>query len=205
MVGDYPGNQVPHLKIRVRAEQNSRYGVRETVRPAQPRRIATTQTPNVPNIQQWLGRYLASGRKLWIGATLSLLLIPIASAAHRKTPPSAPHDPGYVQALAAANRFMYAWQAGELGNGMALLSDGIRHAQTAGEIERFFSAEADRAFEIGKGSGNRGRYSFPVVLVSLKASPGSDPSAEAKLVSRRPSNIVLVKTGKNDWVVDKLP
>jgi len=100
---------------------------------------------------------------------------------------------------------MYAWQAGELGNGMALLSDGIRRAQTAGEIERFFSVETDRAFEIGKGIRNRGRYSFPVVLVSLKASSASDPAAEAKAVSRRSSNIVLVKTGNNDWVVDKLP
>ena len=100
---------------------------------------------------------------------------------------------------------MYAWQAGELGNGMALLSDSIRHAQTAGEIERFFSAETDRAFEIGKGSGNRGRYSFPVVLLSLNASARSDLPAEAKVVSRRSSNIILVRTGKNDWVVDKLP
>jgi len=100
---------------------------------------------------------------------------------------------------------MYAWQAGELGNGMALLSDGIRHTQNAGEIERFFSPEADRAFEIGKGFGNRGRYSFPVVLVSLKASPGPDTLTSAKMVSRRFSNIVLVNTGNNDWVVDKLP
>ena len=100
---------------------------------------------------------------------------------------------------------MYAWQSCELGNGMALLSDGIRHAQTPGEIERFFSADTDRAFEIAKGAGNRGRYSFPVVLVSLKASPGSDPPAGAKVVSRRSSNIILVRTGKNDWVVDKLP
>ena len=87
----------------------------------------------------------------------------------------------------------------------ALASAVSLSAQTAGEIERFFSAETDRAFEIGKGTGNRGRYSFPVALVSLKAAPGSDPPTEAKVVSRRASNIVLVKTGKNDWVVDKLP
>jgi hypothetical protein len=125
---------------------------------------------------------------------------------HRKaTPLASPSDPGYVLALAAANRFLYAWQTGDLANGMALVSDGIRHAQNAGELERFFSAETDRAFEIRTGHGHRGRYSFPVVLISLKGSPGSGPSSSPQSISRRSSDIVLVNTGKNDWAVDKLP
>ncbi len=40
-----------------------------------------------------------------------------------------------------------------------------------------------------------GRYSFPVVLVTAGGSH----------VTRRSSEIILVDTGKNDWVVDKLP
>jgi hypothetical protein len=172
--------------------------------------MVTTATSNDPDTRSRLRERPA--RRPWIGAALllfvplsALFLGPAAIAAHRKVPLQASRDPNYVLALATANRFMYAWQAGELGNGLALLSDGIRQTQNAGEIERFFSPEADRAFEIGKGSGNRGHFSFPVVLVSLKASAALEPAAAPKAVSRRFSSIVLVDSGKNDWVVDKLP
>ncbi len=63
-----------------------------------------------------------------------------------------PTDPSYVSALAAANRFMHAWQTGDLENGMILLSDSIRHSQNADKLESFFSVTAERAFEIGVGS-----------------------------------------------------
>ncbi len=104
-------------------------------------------------------------------------------------------DPGYVYALTAANHFLHAWQTGDLESGMVLLGDHVRRSQNADNLEQFFSNAKDRAFEIARGRGHRGRYSFPVVLVTAGGSH----------VTRRPSEIILVDTGKNDWVVDKLP
>jgi hypothetical protein len=106
-----------------------------------------------------------------------------------------PTDPGYVFALAAASHFLHAWQTGDMENGMVLLSDGIRHTQNADKLEQFFSTGTERAFEISRGHGHSGLYSFPVVLVTLRSSH----------VTRKASEITLVETGKNDWVVDKLP
>jgi hypothetical protein len=106
-----------------------------------------------------------------------------------------PSDPGYVFALAAANHFLHAWQTEDLESGIVLLSDRVRHSQNADQLEQFFSNGTDRAFEITRGHGHHGRYSFPVVLVTPRGSH----------VTRRFSEIILVETGKNDWVVDKLP
>jgi hypothetical protein len=98
-------------------------------------------------------------------------------------------------ALATANRFLHAWQAGDLENGMLLISDGIRQSQNADKFEQLFSTANERAFEIGTGYGHRGRYSFPVVLLAPKGAR----------VTRRSSEITVIDAGKNDWVVDKLP
>lgn len=105
-------------------------------------------------------------------------------------------DPGYVFALAAANHFLQAWQIGDLEKGMVMLSDSLRHSQDADKLEQFFSNATDRAFEITRGHGHQGRYSFPVVLLTPRGSSH---------VTRKFSEIILVETGKNDWVVDKLP
>src|SRR5882724_1276859 len=106
-----------------------------------------------------------------------------------------PTDPDYVFALATANRFLHAWQTGDLETGMVLLSDHLRHWQDPEKLEQFFSGDADRAFEITRGQGNRGRHRFATVLVM----------ADGARVRRRFSEIIVVNTGKNDWVVDKLP
>ncbi|MGA7558461.1 MAG: hypothetical protein WBW01_07735 [Terriglobales bacterium] len=108
-------------------------------------------------------------------------------------------DPGYAFALAAADHFLQAWQNGDVENGMVLVGDSVRHAQSADKLEQFFSNATDRAFEITRGHGRPGRYSFPVVLVTpLVTRRGSH-------VARRFSEITLSDAGKNDWVVDKLP
>jgi hypothetical protein len=78
---------------------------------------------------------------------------------------------------------------------MVLLGDRVRRSQDADTLEQFFSNATNRAFEIARGRGYKGRYSFPVVLVSTERSH----------VTRRSSEIILVDAGKNDWVVDKLP
>jgi hypothetical protein len=128
-----------------------------------------------------------------------LLLFPLsawaASSHHSHSGRPAPEDPGYVFALATANRFLNAWQTGDLETGTVLLSDHIRHSRNPDEIEQFFSGGADRAFEITHGKGNRGRRRFPVVLVT----------GEGRRVHRKFFEIILVNTGKNDWAVDRLP
>jgi hypothetical protein len=100
-----------------------------------------------------------------------------------------------VFALAMANRFLHAWQTDDLETGMVLLSDRVRHSQDQEKFEQFFAGSTDRAFEIARGQGNRGRYRFDVALVT----------ATGTRVRRRASQIVVVNTGKNDWVVDTLP
>lgn len=131
-------------------------------------------------------------------AICALFLLAIPGWARSHKPPrhsSAPTDAGYVSALATANRFLHAWQAGDLENGMLLISDGIRQSQNADKFEQLFSTTNERAFEIHTGYGHRGRYSFPVVLLAPKGAR----------VTRRSSEITVIDAGKNDWVVDKLP
>jgi hypothetical protein len=124
------------------------------------------------------------------------LAMPAWARSHRPPPKEAsPSDPGYLFALATANRFLHAWQAGDLANGMVLLSDGLRHSENADKLEQFFAAETERAFEIRTGRGHHGRYSFPVVLLAPRGAH----------MARRSSEMIVVNTGKNDWVVDKLP
>jgi len=138
--------------------------------------------------------------KIQFAACLFLLAVfptaPVWARSHSHSAEEGPLDPGYVFALAAANQFLHAWQTGDLEAGMVLLSDGVRHSQNADKLEQFFSNGKDRAFEITRGHGHQGRYSFPLVLVTPRGSSH---------VTRRFSEIVLVETGKNDWVVDKLP
>jgi hypothetical protein len=125
------------------------------------------------------------------------LFLPLSTLA-AKTPPPRALEPGYSVALAAADRFLQAWQSGDVENGMALLSTHARETATADVIEKFFSRSDPAAYEIGRGKLlKRGRFEFPVVLIS---GPSSNIRAR-----RRFTTLVVVDTGKNDWVVDKLP
>lgn len=90
---------------------------------------------------------------------------------------------------------MHAWQTGDLESGMVLLSDGIRRSQNADQLEEFFSSGSERTYEIARAHGHESRYVFPVVLIILRRSH----------VTRKASEIILVESSKNDWVVDKLP
>ena len=78
---------------------------------------------------------------------------------------------------------------------MILLSDRIRHSLNPDTLEQLFSNGTDRGFELSRGHGHPGRYSFPVVLVTSRSSK----------ITRKSSEIILIETGKNDWVVDRLP
>ena len=145
------------------------------------------------------GKRRRPGRRPGLASSLllfSLLASSVASThpnhSSKQAPPS---DVGYVFALATVNRFLHAWQSDDLETGMVMLSDSVRHSHTPENLEQFFSGGTGRAFEIGHGSGNHGRYSFPIVLVTTQGSRNH----------RKFSEIIVVNTGKNDWAVDKLP
>ena len=109
-----------------------------------------------------------------------------------------PLDPGYVPALAAADHFLQAWQSGDVESGTALLSSHAREAVTSEGGRSFFSQPVPGAYEIERGKLlRRGRYEFPVVLVT--------ETAKGTRARRRFSSIIVVNTGNNDWAVDKLP
>ena len=125
---------------------------------------------------------------------VTLPLSPLSAKAR----PAPALDSGYVLALAAADHFLQAWQAGDLENGVALLTGHAKDAANRDVVERFFSNRDPSSYEIDRGKlVKRGRYEFPVVLVTV-------PSKNVH-VRRRFSSVVVVDTGNNDWAVDKLP
>src|SRR6266581_4803676 len=143
------------------------------------------------------GRTPTTVRLAWIATLILLLSLPMWAAGPRKHHSTAPTptDPDYVFALATANRCLHAWQTGDLETGMVLLSDRVRHSQDPEKFEQFFSGNSNRAFELARGQGSGGRYRFAVVIVTIAG----------RRIRRRSSEIIVVNTGKNDWVVDRLP
>jgi|SRR5579864_5135528 len=135
-------------------------------------------------------------------ATLLLLFCFFCSISLARVPKSgsrvlvaAYRDPAYGAALAAANRFLHAWQTQDHETGIMMLSDSAREHASRDQLQEFFSSGPEAAFEIQRGKRlNADEYSFPVVLFNLSSSP-------------RPHicRIVIVKAGKDDWAVDRLP
>ena len=130
-----------------------------------------------------------------VGSVVLLVSLLSWASPHKRVKRVDPPDQSYVSALACANRFLHAWETGDLETGMVLLSDRVRHAQNPETFEKFFLAESVRGFEIARGVGGRRRCRFPVVLVTTRGNQ----------LRRTFSEIVVVDTGKNDWAVDKLP
>ncbi len=117
-----------------------------------------------------------------------------------KTRTVAPLDSNYVSALAAADRFLQAWQSGDVEGGMVLLTSHAKESATAAVVETFFSNAIPSAYEINRGKLIKGdRYEFPIVLISNAGTSGKNR------IHRRFSSIVVVNTGNNEWAVDKLP
>jgi len=106
------------------------------------------------------------------------------------------YDADYVSALAAADRFFHAWQNHDQETGLLLLSDTAKRHSSPEHLESFFGP-SEPAYEITRGKKMRsGRYNFAVALFE---------SSSRRRASRRYSEIVVVRTGKNDWAIDKLP
>ena len=142
------------------------------------------------------------GRHLAFLILAVLFAILFASAASKtRVPPtiSTGFDPGYVSALAAANRFLQAWQNQDHETGLLMLTDAAKELRSEDRLELFFSSGSDTAYEIARGKKLKlGRYAFPITLFSSR-------SATNKSDRPQKSEIVVVLTGKNEWAIDKLP
>jgi hypothetical protein len=159
-------------------------------------RVDESEMANKTRGHQWQTTRHILSVKIRLTSLLLLTILLSAPAWSRSHKQETPTDAGYVFALAAANHFLHAWQTGDLESGMVLLSDGLRHSQSADQMEDFFSnAGKIHSFEITTGHGHPGRYTFPIVLVTPRGSH----------IARKLSEITLIEIGKNDWVVDKLP
>ena len=108
-------------------------------------------------------------------------------------------DPAYAPALAAANRFLQAWQNHDHETGLLMLTDLAKQNSSADRMESFFSSGSDSAYEIARGRKlEAGRYAFPVTLFAAQSDQHTSPG-------RKKSEIVVVRAGKDEWAIDKLP
>jgi hypothetical protein len=104
-------------------------------------------------------------------------------------------DPAYGSALAAANRFLHAWQNQDHESGIVMLADTARQHASPESLQSFFSPGADAAYEIAHGQRLKaGEYAFPLVLFGSAEGPRT-----------RYCKLVVVHAGKDDWAVERLP
>jgi hypothetical protein len=145
-------------------------------------------------------RVLCAAR-IFLPLILAAYFIPEASFARIRPAhhaQSAP-DAEYVSALAVANKFLYAWQSQDEEAGLLLLTDTVKKTSTEDKVEAFFTSAPIATYEIGRGKKLKpGLYAFPLALYS--SAPGRE-----KLCHPRYSLLNVVKTGKEDWAIDKLP
>lgn len=123
--------------------------------------------------------------------------VSIAKTRHSAPPPAS--DPGYGSALAAANRFLQAWQNQDHETGLLMLTDSAKQNSSQDRLEVFFASGHDAAYEIARGKKLKaGSYAFPVALFT---------SVGGMTNAARPqkSQIVVVRAGRDEWAIDKLP
>lgn len=133
------------------------------------------------------------------GVILSFLLLVSfcpQSLAHQHKRHSRTVDPLYGSALAAANRFLRAWQDQDQETGIMMLSDAARQGVSADKLQNFFSPGPDAAYEIARGKRvSSAAYEFPIVLFVGSSAP-SHPHA---------CTVIVTRSGKSEWAIDKIP
>jgi hypothetical protein len=108
-------------------------------------------------------------------------------------------DRAYISALAAANRFLQAWQNQDHETGLLMLTDEAKQHSSEDRLDSFFSSGAEAAYEIARGKRMKaGRYAFPVTLFPFLSSAANSDRPQK-------SEIVVVQTGKDEWAIDRLP
>ena len=151
-----------------------------------------------PASRRLSGRHLAFPL-IALSLALQASTVSIAKTRHSTPPPTPASDPGYASALAAANRFLQAWQNQDHETGLLMLTDTAKQSSSQDRLEVFFASGRDAAYEIARGKKLKaGCYSFPV---SLFTSVG-DMTNTAR---PQKSQIVVVRAGKDEWAIDKLP
>lgn len=106
-------------------------------------------------------------------------------------------DNDYVSALATADRFLSVWRAEDRENGLVMVTNAAKQGKSEDQLGDFFSPGDGSAFEIGQGKKLKvGRYSFPVTLLEVTS---------GRRVHPRLWQMVVVRSGKDDWAVDTLP
>jgi hypothetical protein len=131
---------------------------------------------------------------------LLLFLIFVSGAAFGKSKASS-HvvNRQYVEALGVANRFLHAWQTQDHEGGLLMLSDEAKRRVSEDILEKFFSKPSNvaEAYEIERGKKPKaGVYVFRVALFEVVSGRKLHP---------RYSQVVVVRTGKDGWAIDKLP
>ena len=162
-------------------------------------------TPRFSRLSDSKRSYLRLIRTVSISLAIFLWFTTPLVAKSRLPGPTA--NPDYVFDLATANDLLRAWQTQDGETGILLLTDRLKHRIAEDVLDSFFSPSGcqRQGFEIGHGKRLApGRYQFPV---SLFQKPGKTTLAKATFRSPRPqpSALVVVKTGNNDWAIDKLP
>jgi len=105
-------------------------------------------------------------------------------------------------ALAAANRFLRAWQEGDHEAGLLLLTDNAKRQTSAAQLEKFFTPASGivRGYLVARGRKlNLHRYTFPITI--FEARPGSERAP----VHVHDSSIVVFEDGNQEWAIDKIP
>lgn len=114
-------------------------------------------------------------------------------------------DRDYILALGAANRFLAAWQSRSQEAGLGLVSPRLRREAGEERLRRYLSGLSNpfnAAYEIGSGSRlPDGRYAFDVRLFVYERGQ----LIERRQPPPRPSRIVLVQIGAEDWLIDEFP
>src|SRR5579872_767806 len=93
------------------------------------------------------------------------LLAGTALARVKPKPDSVDRD--YLPALAAADRFLHAWQVQDQEGGLLMLTDQAKKRSSEQRLDEFFSPGDLAAYQIGAGKKLKaGCYTFPVALLS---------------------------------------
>ena len=80
-----------------------------------------------------------------------------------------------------------------------MLTDVAKQKSSEDRLEVFFSSGRDEAYEIARGKKLKaGCYAFPVALFT-------SVTGTANAARPQKSEIVVVRAGKDEWAIDKLP
>ena len=81
-----------------------------------------------------------------------------------------------------------------------MLTDIAKQNSSQDRLEDFFASGHDAAYEIARGKKLKaGCYAFPVALFTSAAGEQTNAARPQK------SQIVVVRAGKDEWAIDKLP